>query len=102
MISTYKKYYIRASPTLTCRRPKMVSLIFGEAGDSLLNPGHFKDEMNVTSKKETSCKNKTTQNNLYKKKKINPTTAGLEPTKEFPSRFLVYRLNHSARSPHFD
>ena len=29
-------------------------------------------------------------------KKIETSAAGLEPTREFPSRFLVYRLNHSA------
>ncbi len=27
------------------------------------------------------------------------TAAGLEPTREFPKRFLVFRLNRSAKQP---
>ena len=29
-------------------------------------------------------------------KSYNATPAGLEPTREYPSRFRIYRLNHSA------
>jgi hypothetical protein len=32
----------------------------------------------------------------FKKEKECATEAGFEPAKEFPSRFLVYRLNRSA------
>ena len=31
------------------------------------------------------------------KKKITTSAAGFEPTRAEPSRFLVYRLNHSAK-----
>ena len=34
--------------------------------------------------------------------KIYATEAGLEPAKEFPSRFLVYRLNRSAIQSELD
>ncbi len=34
-----------------------------------------------------------------KKKMFSPTSAGFEPTRAEPSRFRVYRLNHSAKMP---
>ena len=38
------------------------------------------------------------QGKLKKKRKIT-TTAGLEPARAKPKRFLIFRLNHSAKLP---
>jgi hypothetical protein len=58
---------------------------------------------NTTQEKVMLIFSKLMQNlrNYMKRKivlrgKIYATEAGLEPAKEFPSRFLVYRLNRSA------
>ena len=38
---------------------------------------------------------------LNQKKKEMPTTAGFEPARAEPKRFLILRLNHSAKLPEF-